>query len=162
MSLITQRAIRSERDRNRAFRRPIPVLGNDPRYVVWKNCSRRIVREARKRDVRYWADIVAKVENRTTPKISRKQISRQLHRCNALHRRCEGPWSFSWETMRTLTSPYTKRISSPRKFRSSPQKDFCNNIGTKQTCRARRVTFAIERNNEHRMAVPRCPPLTRS
>jgi hypothetical protein len=28
-----------------------------------------------------------------------------------------------------LTSPYTKRISSPGKFRSSPQKDFCNNIG---------------------------------
>jgi hypothetical protein len=34
--------------------------------------------------------------------------------------------------MRTLTSPYAKRISSPRKFRSSPQKDFCNNIGQKQ------------------------------
>src|SRR5580692_13226561 len=31
---------------------------------------------------------------------------------------------FSWETMRILTSPYTKRISSPGKFRSSPQKDF--------------------------------------
>jgi hypothetical protein len=76
----------------------------------------------------FGADIVVKVGNRTTPKISRKQISRQPYRCNALHRRCEGPWSFSWETMRTLTSPYMKRISSPRKFRSSPQKDFCNNI----------------------------------
>ena len=80
-------------------------------------------------EVRSWGDIVAKVENGTTPKISRKQISRQLYRCNALHRRCEGPWSFSWETMRTLISPYTKRISGPRKFHSSPQKDFCNNIG---------------------------------
>jgi hypothetical protein len=29
-------------------------------------------------------DIVAKVENRTTPKISRKRIFRQLDRCNAL------------------------------------------------------------------------------
>ena len=31
--------------------------------------------------------------------------------------------------MRSLTSPHTKRISGPRKFRSSPKKDFCNNIG---------------------------------
>jgi hypothetical protein len=30
------------------------------------------------------ADIVAKVENRTTPKISRKQIFKHLYRCNAL------------------------------------------------------------------------------
>jgi hypothetical protein len=30
--------------------------------------------------------------------------------------------------MRFLTSPHTKRISGPRKFRSSPQKNFCNDI----------------------------------
>jgi hypothetical protein len=34
--------------------------------------------------------------------------------------------------MRSLTSPHTKRISGPRKFRSSPQKDFCNNIRQQQ------------------------------
>jgi hypothetical protein len=67
-------------------------------------------------------------------KIERRQKSRESRflknstAATLLHRRCEGPWSFSWETMRTLTSPYTKRISSPRKFRSAPQKDFCNNI----------------------------------
>jgi hypothetical protein len=38
--------------------------------------------------------------------------------------RVEGPWSFLRETMRSLTSPHTKRISGPRKFCSSPKKDF--------------------------------------
>jgi hypothetical protein len=28
----------------------------------------------------------------------------------------------------TIETPHTKRISGPRKFRSSPQKDFCNRI----------------------------------
>jgi hypothetical protein len=32
----------------------------------------------------FGADIVAKVENRTIPKISRKRIFRRLYRCNAL------------------------------------------------------------------------------
>jgi hypothetical protein len=32
----------------------------------------------------FGADIVAKVENRTTPKISRKRIFRRRSRCNAL------------------------------------------------------------------------------
>jgi hypothetical protein len=32
----------------------------------------------------FCADIVAKVENRTIPKISRKRIFRRLYRCNAL------------------------------------------------------------------------------
>src|SRR5882672_1097824 len=35
--------------------------------------------------------------------------------------------------MMSLTSPHTKRISGPRKFRSSPKKDFCNNICQKAT-----------------------------
>src|ERR1700686_1257322 len=34
----------------------------------------------------------------------------------------------------SLTSPHTKRVSGSRKFRSLPQKDFCNNIGTFRTC----------------------------
>jgi hypothetical protein len=40
------------------------------------------------------------------------------------------------ETMWSLISPCAKRIRGPEKFLSSPQKDFCNNIGTKRTCRA--------------------------
>ena len=39
------------------------------------------------------ADTVAKVENRTAPKISRKLIFRPLYRCSVLQRRYEGPWS---------------------------------------------------------------------
>jgi len=35
--------------------------------------------------------------------------------------------------MRSLTSFPTKRISGPRKFRSSPQKDFCNSICREET-----------------------------
>ena len=37
---------------------------------------------------------VAKVENRTMPKISRKQILRRLRRRNALYRGYEALWSF--------------------------------------------------------------------
>jgi hypothetical protein len=74
------------------------------------------------------ADTVAKVENQTSPKISRKSIFRGLSRCNALWRRYEGPWSILDETMWSLTSPRAKRIRSPKKFRSSPKKDFFNTI----------------------------------
>jgi hypothetical protein len=34
--------------------------------------------------------------------------------------------------MWSLTSPREKRISGPWKFRSSPEKDFCNNIGRRK------------------------------
>ena len=37
---------------------------------------------------------VAKVENRTMPKISRKQILRRLRRCNALYCGYKALWSF--------------------------------------------------------------------
>jgi hypothetical protein len=75
-----------------------------------------------------WPDSVAKVENRTASKISRKMISRLLYRCKAQRGRYEGPWSFFWQAMWSLTSLSAKRISGPRKFRSSPAKDFCNSI----------------------------------
>jgi hypothetical protein len=74
------------------------------------------------------ADSVEKVENRTTPKISRKLIFRRLCRCNALQRRYEGPWSLLCETMWSRTSSRAKRISGPKKFRPSPEKDFFNTI----------------------------------
>jgi hypothetical protein len=45
------------------------------------------------------ADIVAKVENRTTLKISRKLIFRPLFRCHVLYRRYEGPWLILGEAM---------------------------------------------------------------
>jgi hypothetical protein len=59
------------------------------------------------------ADIVAKVENRTTLKISRKSIFRLLCRCNAPQRHYQGPWSILGESMWSLMSPHAKRISGP-------------------------------------------------
>jgi hypothetical protein len=86
-------------------------------------------------NVRFWADTVAKVENRTTLKISRKLIFRLLCCRVALQRRYEGPWSILDESIWSLTSPRSKRISSSKKFRSSPQKDFFNTIGRKADIR---------------------------
>jgi hypothetical protein len=37
------------------------------------------------------------------------------------------------ETIWSLAAPRAKRISGAENFRLSPQKDFCNNIGTKRT-----------------------------
>jgi hypothetical protein len=55
---------------------------------------------------------------------SRKLILSHLDRCNAPSRRYEGQWLFLCETMWSLTSPSAKRINGPKKFRSSPKKDF--------------------------------------
>ena len=84
-------------------------------------------------EVRSCPDIVAKVENRTTLKISRKLIFRLLCCCLAIQRRYEGPWSILDETIWSLTSPRVNRISGSKKFRSSPQKDFFNSIGATRT-----------------------------
>jgi hypothetical protein len=70
------------------------------------------------------ADIVPKVENRATRKVSRKLIFGLLRRCVAFQRHYGGPWSILDETIWFLTSPLVKRISGSEKFRSSPQKDF--------------------------------------
>ena len=79
-------------------------------------------------EVRSTPDTVAKVENRATRKISRKLIFGLLRRCVAFQGHHGGPWSILDETMWSLTSPLAKRISGSKKFRLSPQKDFCNNI----------------------------------
>jgi len=55
---------------------------------------------------------VAKVENRTTLKISRKLIFRLLCCCVAIQRRYEGPWSILDKSIWSLTSPRSIRISS--------------------------------------------------
>jgi hypothetical protein len=89
------------------------------------------------------ADIVAKVENRTTPKISQKLIFGLLCGSVAFHSRQEGPWSILDEAIWSLTSPRVKRISGSKNFRSTPQKDFCNNIGTKRTTSYVRSSVAI-------------------
>ena len=83
-------------------------------------------------DVRCWLDCVAKVENRTTPKISQKLIFGLLCNSIAFQSRQEGPWSILEEAIRSLTSPRVKRISGSKNFRSTPQKDFCNNIAVKR------------------------------
>ena len=90
------------------------------------------------------ADSVAKVENRTTLKISRKLIFGLLGRCVAFQRHYGDPWSILDETIWSLTSPLVKRISGSKKFRSSPQKGFCNKIGTYRTCRAK-LTMSLDR-----------------
>src|SRR5450631_1156794 len=74
------------------------------------------------------ADFVAKVENPTKPKISRKSIPRHRCRCEAPWRRYEGPWSFWRETIWSLTSRGARRISGSENFGSAPQKYFCNKI----------------------------------
>jgi hypothetical protein len=58
------------------------------------------------------------------------EISTAATRCRA---GAEVRAHFCAKTMRFLTSPHTKRISGPGKFRSSPKKDFCNNICHKRT-----------------------------
>jgi len=45
----------------------------------------------------------------------------------------EIPGRFWMKRYGSLTSPLVKRISGSKKFRSSPQKDFCNNIRQERT-----------------------------
>jgi hypothetical protein len=80
-------------------------------------------------DVRLRGDTVAKVENRTTPKISQKLIFGLLCDSIAFQSRQEGPWSILEEAIRSLTSPRVKRTSGSRIFRTSPPKEFFNTIG---------------------------------
>jgi hypothetical protein len=54
-------------------------------------------------------------------------------RCLACKRYYEGPWSILAKAIWSLTSPRVRRISGSKNFRSSPQKDFFNNIGQKLT-----------------------------
>jgi hypothetical protein len=91
----------------------------------------------RNADFRSSLDIVAKVENRATRKISRKLIFGLLRRCVAFQDHHGGPWSILDETMWSLTSPLAKRISGSKNFRLSPQKDFCNNIPSTADIRQR-------------------------
>src|SRR5712675_2850682 len=84
---------------------------------------------------------VAKVENRATRKISRKLIFGLLRRCVAFQRHYGDPWSILDVTIWSLTSPLVKRTSGSKKFRSSPQKDFCNNIGAKRPCGEPTITL---------------------
>ena len=78
--------------------------------------------------------VLQKSKIERTPKISRKLIFRFLCCCLAIQRRFEGPWPILNGSIWPLTSPCAKRISGSKKFRSSPQKDFFNTIGTKPTC----------------------------
>jgi hypothetical protein len=71
-------------------------------------------------------------------KSSQKLIFGLLCDSIAFQSRQEGPWSILEEAIRSLTSPRVKRISGSKNFRSTPQKDFCNNIVPKADV-ARRV-----------------------
>jgi hypothetical protein len=87
----------------------------------------------------FGADFVAKVENRTTLKISRKLIFELLCCWVAFQRHYGGPRSVLDKTIWSLTSPRVKCISGSRNFRSLSQKDFCNNICQHQTAHGSRL-----------------------
>jgi hypothetical protein len=74
------------------------------------------------------ADIVAKVEIRTTLKISRKSIFGLPCSCFGYQCPYGDLWSILDEAIRSLTSLRVKRTSGSKNFPSTPQKDFCNNI----------------------------------
>ena len=69
---------------------------------------------------------VAKVENRTTLKISRKSIFGLLCCCFAPQCPYVDPQSILDQTIRSLNSPRVKRTSGSGNFPSTPPKDFCN------------------------------------
>ena len=95
------------------------------KFVVKREQSRRC-RITRRLPI--LADFVAKVENRSALKISRKPIFGLLCCCIAFQRGYEGPCSILDETIWSLTSPGAQRISGSKNFRSPPQKNFCNKI----------------------------------
>jgi hypothetical protein len=70
------------------------------------------------------ADIVAKVENRSAPKIWRKLILGYLRGCVTFQRHWEGPWLILDETIWSPTSAHAKCISALRIFVRHPKKTF--------------------------------------
>jgi hypothetical protein len=100
------------------------------------------------------ADIVAKVENRSAPKIWRKLILGYLRGCVTFQRHWEGPWLILDETIWSPTSARAKCISGSKNFRPSPQKDFCNNIGTNRTNRAGLTMSVLEGKADFPVAHP--------
>jgi hypothetical protein len=94
-------------------------------------------RERRVLKVTRLTDAVEKVENRKTPKISRKSIFRHCCYGKVLRGQYEGRWSFLYESMWVLRSPRTKRISGLQSLRTSPEKDFFDSIDPNRTLRFR-------------------------
>jgi hypothetical protein len=76
--------------------------------------------------IRFCVDSVAKVENRTALKISRKLIFRPLYRCRVLQRRYEGPWSISGDGPSRLCARNASAVL--KLFRSSAKNDSFNTI----------------------------------
>jgi hypothetical protein len=93
---------------------------------------------------RFASDTVAKVENRSVPKISRKRSFWTFCCCVAFQLRWGGSRSILDETIWSLTSPCVKRISGFKTFRSSPQKDFCNSIPRTRHRRPGRGPFSAD------------------
>jgi hypothetical protein len=112
---------------------------------------------ARRGHICFALDCVAKVENRSTPKISRKSIFGLFQRCEAPYSAYEGLQSFFRQTMWSLTSLRTKRISGVRKFRSSAPKDFRNSIPRKQTSEPSSVVSALDRAEAKKLPPPSMP-----
>jgi hypothetical protein len=89
----------------------VPVITGPGRNVPAQSYAAHCCGKGAKSGRRCSSNTVAKFENRTAPKISRKLIFGLLYR-----------------TIRSLTSPNAKRINGPKKFRSSTKKDFFNTI----------------------------------
>ena len=123
-----------------AIRQASRVLIDGAHPTAWVNVSKlmlsrgtRFRPESKCQDASFdrmtaWHDIDAKVENRTTQKISRKLIFGLLCSCVAFQCHSGDQWSILDETIWSLTPPRVERLSSSKNFRSPPQKDFCNNI----------------------------------
>ena len=100
------------------------------------------------------ADIVAKVENRTALKISRKSIFGLLCCRVAFQRPYGGPCSILDEAIWSLTSPRARRISGSKNFRSPPRKDFCNNICHKRTWPHHSITSSARADRPSGTSMP--------
>jgi hypothetical protein len=72
----------------------------------------------------FLTDAVEKVENRKTPKISRKSFFRHCYSGKVLWSQYEGRWLFSYESMWVLRSPRANRISGFKIFVLHPKKNF--------------------------------------
>jgi hypothetical protein len=130
---------------------PLRAMGFFPRVSARVRCSSESGRRQARPVCPKSADIVAKVENRATQKISPKPISGLLRCCIACQRHCGDLWSILNKTIWSLTSPRAIRISGSKNFRASPQKDFCNNICQQRKSAARMREGGVRslRKSEH-------------
>jgi hypothetical protein len=92
--------------RNQGCERPLLARKADIRKLPMSGKCRYCCKSRKSDDAENLAKIDSELSLRLQPSLARY----------------EGRWSFLRETMWSLTSPRAKRISGPKKFRSSPKK----------------------------------------